>query len=332
MTVSKNTLRGMAQEATPETDPINATDAKYWFWGIRTFDIKEAALLPTKRFTFIPIYKANDRMPSEIVKIKSELINGVAFLPVNLIADYLIMGSSSTPANDHTITHISTGSLPTFTDRAESSGGTQERFMSAVGCKAYSLNTHLEIHNASGTLVNSLAYNGITSKQATYNDTHDGAKYPTVEGTMGGTEVERRFRWGDSASQSLLWNATEYKNHALLIDNTIINTHFVKHVANQVETEFIDEGVYQVMFSLLLNRGEDDTIYDDYLAGTQRTLTFKIYSGPTNYKQQVFTNASILQCTGPEDKENPVWNIKGIAQKVVITGRDGISKTEYYGE
>ena len=127
MTVSKDSLRGQAIEATPETDPIDATDAKYWYWGIRTFDLKEAARLPTKKYTWIPIYKANDRMPSEIVKISSSMVSGVSFLPVNCIPEYLIMGASSTPASTHTITHISTGSLPTFTDREESSGGTTDR-------------------------------------------------------------------------------------------------------------------------------------------------------------------------------------------------------------
>lgn len=333
MTVSKDSLRGMAQEATPETDPIDATDAKYWKWGVRTFDIKEAAKLPTKKYTWWPIYKANDRMASEIVKIKTELISGISFLPVNNIPEYLIMGASSTPASIHTITHISSGSLPTFTDRAESSGGSQNRFMSAVGGKAYSLNTHLEVHNASGVLAQSLAYNGITSQQAVYNDTHDGTKYPTDTGAMNGTETKTRHRWGDNYSnQKLLWNATEYKNHVLQFDSVLLNTQIVKHVANQVETEFIDEGVYQVMFSMLLWRGEDDTIYDDYLAGTQRSLTFKIYAGSTNYKEHVFTDASIVECTGPEDEKSPIWDIKGIAKKVVMTGVDGISKTEYYGE
>lgn len=334
MTVSKETLRGFALEAAAETDPINANNAKYWYYGIRTYDLKEAANIPTNTFTWFPIYKANDRMPTEIVKLKTDLLAGVSFLPVNGIPEYMIMGDSSTAGTVHTITHISTGSLPTFTDRAESGTGTAERFMSGKGCKAYNLNTHLEVYKASGVLTQSIAHNGITSSQATLNAVHNGAVYPTDDGTMTGTETKTRFRWGDSASQVLTWNATAYKNHVLMYDDNILNNQFPIHIANQAETEFIDEGTYQVMFSMLLWRGEDDTIYDDFLAGTQRTLTFKIYGGATNYKQHVFTKASISECIGPEDKEKAVWSIKGIAQKVVATVEDGLPATgqEYYGE
>ena len=334
MTVSKESLRGFALEATPETDPINAVDAKYWLYGFRTLDIKEAANLPTQKYIFIPIYKANDRMPSEIIKIKSELVAGVSFLPVNCIPEYKIMGASSTPASTHTITHISSGSLPTFTDRAESSGGSVDTIISAVGSKVFTLNTHLEIFQNTGTLTQGIAYNAIkNANPPSLNQVHNGAIYPTDDGLMTGAQTKTRYRWGDDpTNQKLLWNATEYKTHALMFDSTIVNTQIAKHIANQIEPEFIDEGVYQVMFSMLIWRGEDDTIYDDYLAGTKRDLTFKIYAGATNWKQHAFTNAAILECTGPEDIQNPIWSIKGIAQKVVMTGIDGISKTEYYGE
>lgn len=339
MTVSKETLRGFAFESTAENDPITSPDTdpndKYWKYGVRIFDLKQAANLPNKTWVYFPIYKANDRMPTEIVKLRSDMINGFSYLPVNGIPEYMVMGKSTTGGTEHVIEHIKTGSLPTFTDRAESGiGGSQQRFMSAIGCKAYLCTTHLEVYKASGVLNQHIAYNGITSQQAALNAVHDSTKYPTHDGAMTGTETKTRFRWGDSASQVLTWNATAYKDHVLMYDDQILNNQFVKHIANQEETEFIDEGTYQVAFSMLLWRGEDDTIYDDYLSGTKRTLTFKIYAGATNYKQHVFTNAAILECVGPEDKEKAVWSVKGIAQKVVATVEDGLPATgqEYYGE
>ena len=209
MTVSKESLRGFALEATPETDPINAVDAKYWLYGFRTLDIKEAANLPTQKYIFIPIYKANDRMPSEIIKIKSELVAGVSFLPVNCIPEYKIMGASSTPASTHTITHISSGSLPTFTDRAESSGGSVDTIMSAVGSKVFTLNTHLEIFQNTGTLTQGIAYNAIkNANPPSLNQVHNGAIYPTDDGLMTGAQTKTRYRWGD--------DPTNQKNHLSL--------------------------------------------------------------------------------------------------------------------
>ncbi len=335
MVVSADSARGFVI-TNDETDPVALATSKWWEWGFRTTELKQTAKLPIKKYEFNSVYKGDDRMPSELLPLRTSLASGLGFVPTNLIPEYLILGSSASAGAPevHTITNIKSGSLPTFCDRGESSGGGGTKVMSAIGSKTFSLNTHLEVHNATGVLVQSIGYNSIDNiNPPSLATKHNGAVLPTDDGLMNGTEQKNRYRWGDNiANRILTWDSTAYKSHALLFDATIVNVQFPKGIANQLENEFLDEGVYQVMWSMLLWRGEDDTIYDDFLAGNQKTLTFKIFSGATNYKQYVFDTASIEECVGPEDEENPVWDVKGIAKNVTVTGIDGIDKTEFFGE
>jgi hypothetical protein len=335
MVVDTTQQIGFGIEAVAETDPIDAVDAAYWRFGIRTKRMNDYH--PVETHDWHSVYKANARMPSELVLSGSNLSKGISFLPVNCIPEYLILGSSTTAASVHTITGLASGSQPTFTVRSESTGGTVDKIFSAVGCKATMLSGMIEFREGYGFLTNVLQYTGIKNATPTLNEKHTtGVKFPTTDGAMTGTEVSAKFVY--DTNFTLTWDVggdnVNYANEILAMNWSITNSQNVEGVDGQVETEFIDEGVYVLNVGLLLWRGADKSIYDDFISQNKFDLTMKIYAGSTNYKQYAWTDIGLGVCESPYNmgKDKPTWQAQGTATGVTVTGKDGLPAATYYGE
>lgn len=330
-------ITGSGTIANP-TDPINAADAKYWKHGVLTHAMQNSH--PVAFHDWQSIYKQNLRNPADTELQKTFIQKGLVFLPVNLIPYYLIFGSSSTDGGGiHTINNINTGELPVFTVRSESSGGTVDKIFSAVGCKAASVSgmivptttvplsmtmTYLAIKAA--TAGNGLGHNGV----------HNGAVYPTADGLMNGTQTSGRFR--KDSNFAFRWDSggtpVVYDNEVANISWLITSGLQPGYVENQSELEFIDEGNYQILVSFELFRGADKGIYDDFLAKTQHSAYVNINAGATNYQKLTWSKISLTRCDAPHVQGNASkkWFCQGLAEDLTITGIDGISKTEFYGE
>jgi hypothetical protein len=336
MVMDQNRKNGWALEATPETDPINAIDAKYWKWGVRTKQFKD--LNPIETHNWEEIYYANKRNPSDMHLVSSSLSNAVAYFPVNLVPYYLIMGSCSTAAGVHTIDNINTGSLPTFTARTESTGGTVDKIFSAVGCKVQSLSGHIDFSKGTPLMSHTLSYNAIQNDSTpSYNDVHNGTKFPTDDGLMTGTETKGLFKY--DTNFAFHWDSggdnVDYSGELSFFNFLIINYHNIVGVENQTETEYIHEGNYSLGVSFALKRGADKSLYDDFLAKTQHNMYLTIYAGATNYRTLTWSNVAIGQCAAPDDLEKDasriIWDAQGKAEDLTITGKDGVH-TDFTGE
>ena len=85
---------GWAYEAAAETDPINAVDALYWKFGVRTHNFND--FHPSEFHEWSPIYTGQYRRPADSQLARSTSSGGFAFYPTNGVPLYLIMGSSGT--------------------------------------------------------------------------------------------------------------------------------------------------------------------------------------------------------------------------------------------
>ena len=329
---------GFGIEATPETDPIDAEGALYWQFGIRPYTFND--LHPIETHDWLPIYQGGSRMPNDFQLIEEPLSLGIAFYPTTTVADYLMLGACITDNSDiHTITNIDSGALPTFTVRSEMSGGTAARYVSAVGCKANLLSGHLICHEGWGYFSNTLGYTGIKTQTASRNGSTTGPYYQTSDGVMtAANQLKNRYHRNDGTFV-FTWDAVDYKADLAIFNYQVVSGLNAFAVSGQSETEYIDEGMYNVMLSGSLWRGSDHQIYDDFLANTKtHDIVFKIYAGSTNYATRTFSNIALTHCEAPyaEGTKEKWWNFRGLAKDYGVVSLDGITDgvgdAVFYGE
>lgn len=341
MVRTQNQKTGFAIEnpATPETDPINANDAKYWHWGLDTYEFGNKHI--QAEHTWQPIYRANSRTPAELSLINKAVNDQtIAFYPVNLLPFYLLYGDCSTAGSVHTITPITSGSLPTFTSRSEDYGGTASQYWTAVGCKAKAYSVMFDLTQGYNQMSGSLVYDGIkilNGAACSLNATHNGRKYPTADGLMSGTESKLPFKYDSNMAFS--WDAAgtpvDYSASLLNFTATIASAKRILTIDNQAETEYINDGNYSITFGFQLIRGDASDIHDDFLTGNQFDFTFKIYASATRYIQLAFDDVGVASCRENYAKlrqgsgEIPTYDVMGIAEDVAITGRDDVAASMF---
>jgi hypothetical protein len=330
---------GYAIEDTAETDPITpATTGLYWKFGIFARGMKNVH--PIADHNWENRYTAQTRNPSDAVLIDTLVSKAVAYYPVNTVAHYLALGSCVTTDTVHAINNLNTTALPTITVRSEGTGGTDERFISATGCKVHALTGMVETMTGYPFLTETLGYHAIKQVTPTLNSAHGGAKYPTDTGAMNGTETKTRFRYDQNAS--FHWDSnsdgegdTDYTTNLLHFDYRLINLMKIVYIENQTEPEFLDEGKYRIEFNINLERGASDNIYKDYKAKAKtHDMYLHIHAGATNYETLSFVNCAIFRCKAPYQEGNtlPVWSIQGTSEDFAVASKDGIAKTVFYGE
>lgn len=334
---------GFGYEDTPGTDPIDNASDKYWEFGIRTQEFKDDFPLETKEWNLI--YKADSRQASEQELVRKQIPGlGVGFLSVNGLMEYLVLNSSSTVGSVHTLTPAATGELQTFTVRAESTGGTVDKFMSAVNCKAFQFLGNLEFIQGFGFMANTLIYNGQRQTTPTHNAEHDGLQFPTENGAMGGTQVNTEFQ--KDTNFTFRWDVdgddVSYDAELFQMNFMIQNAQRFSYLQNQPYPQRIREGLYRYGLNFSILRGPDQgegvsSIYDDFLAqvddSTLHKMIMKIYAGATNYKQYTWDKVSI-NIKGPIELglEKKLWIVQGVPTTISIDVVDGLDKTAWYGE
>ena len=331
---------------TIETDPISSASVdpndRYWKFGINAN--KFTFSHPIEQHNWVPTYKGNHRYADSLTLIQSYVSEVIAFYPVNLIPFYQVLGNHSESAGVHTITVKDTGALETLTIRSESTGGTDAKYISAVGNKIRSLGLSFDLYQQFSSVSMTLTYEGINNVTPTLNSAHNGTKYPTTDATMSGTEVKERFKY--DTNFAFHWDSSgsneDFSSELRNFNCQIINNMNIEGVENQYDREYIDEGTYSILFGFQLFRGDTSEIYTDFLAATQHDFYITIYAGSTNYMTLTFDDVGLNMCqanyakfTG-ENREEPVWNVMGIAENITVTGKDGLTaaacQTEYYGE
>lgn len=326
---------GIGLETIEGTDPINAADAKYWGIGIHTRDMKFNH--PIEEHVWSPIYHGDSLMPKEQEHV-SILFNAkvLSFLPVNLWPFYLVLGKATSPATPVIIEDMIPGSnLPSFTKRTESTGGTYDKIFSVPGCKIHRLDGIFTRFRAVPTLSMTAIYSGIQNVTPSYNDIHNGPVFPTSEGTLGGTQIAYQ-RFKKDANTVMTWDYGGDNDNILAPTTTlkfaIINNSWNEMIQGQKYSTGIKEGLYRVELGLQIYRGNQRSVYDDFLALTQHDFRFTIYAGSTNYMTLDFEKVALATATanvkvGPDKW---LWDFFGTCDDFTATGVDQINQAEYY--
>lgn len=333
---------GWALESTAESDPINAVNALYWKFGARTHDMRD--FHPSEFHTWQPIYTGQYRRPSDAVHVRNMNYGGFAYYPTNGVFPYLCMGDSATAAGVHTITNINSGTLPTITIRSETTGGTTDKFFSTVGTKVQSVNGYINRLSDFQVLSETITYQGINTlmnNNCSLNEVHTtGTKFPTSDYTMTGTERSGRYKSSDghaSYPTVCTWDGDSVINDLAILNYQIVNNLQVKHIENQTDPEYIDEGNIQFLINFSFWRGNTTTdgIMIDYMNGDQKNFIFTIYNDLTNgyYRTYTWTNVSLLECRPiyAMDEEPKLYQAHGFAENLSIACKDGVSDT-FYGD
>lgn len=327
---------GFAYEATPGTDPINANNAKYWLWGIETK--QNLNLHPLETHVWNTIYGGDKLMPREQELLWTQVgpLN-FAFVNINMIPFYLLLGKATSPATPVIIEAMAPGSsLQTFTFRTESTGGTVDKIYSAVGCKVVRVDGFYTMFRAVPTLALSIVYSGIENVTASYNDIHNGPVFPTDDGTLAGDDTVANQKYKRDSNFECSWDVggsnDDYKDEVLTFQFSVINSAFYDLIHGRTKPVSVLEGQYIVEYGIQVLRGAKANIHTDFLAKTQHDARFKIYAGPTNYIQLDFEKVAL----GRENSnikigaEQWISDYHGTCDGFICTGVDSINQAEYY--
>ena len=326
---------GWAHEATPETDAINDGSALYWAFGVKTTEIKGSH--PKHIVDYRPVYK-NQLYPSDSERVATHGTGAWAYFPVNGVPLYLLFGGSTSVDGVHTLGGTSNiighgGVQPIITVRSESTGATDDKFISAKGARIQSVENTISFISDWPYLTEAITYNAIKTEAADHASSY-APKYPTDNYLMNGTQRTGRYEWGrDATNQVFTWNSNDFRTSLVGMTITNVIHHKLGRIHNQTELEYIDPGKFQFLFTITFFRGNVKEIWDDYIAGTQRTMVFKIYNDATNgyYRQYTWTNATLITCDAPyEDApSNNTWTVSGYSEQLEVVVKDGCSDSFY---
>jgi hypothetical protein len=329
---------GFALEATPETDPINATNALYWKFGVRTTNFK-GDTHPLKTQHWSPVYKVDTKVPSDMELVKNTISGKIGFYPTNGIPLYMVLGESSSVGDNtaHTITDLAGGGTQqTYTIRSESyTSAANFKGFSALGCKFNSVSGFIDFLSPFKYLSEVMTWNGIKGDiTPVLNEIHTtGTKYPTNDYTMTGTERTGRYKY--DTNTSLTWNNNDIISDITMFKYDFMMDHEIRHINNQADTEYIDEGDLALLFDIGILRGETnpDSVLTDYDAGTQRNLVFTIYNGSATNRAMTLTNATIMDMKGPLAVlgEKKIYTCHGMAEDISTVVTDNVAD-DFYGD
>ncbi len=339
MVHDKNQHIGWAKEAVEETSPITTGTSKYWLLGKMTNDL-ESFNHPMEIHNWLPIYKATQKNPDELELQDTSLGSGFAFYPVNLISFYQVMGKCVTTTGVHEITNIDAGNVETFTTRSESLtvGAVNDKIFEGVGNKATMLSGYFDLTMGYRKMSQILQMDGIKTQTPSYNQKHtNGPRYPTDDGTnkLGGSsktfgrDLNSEFQWDSSADD------IDYLADLLNFTYKITNYRNISGASNQPEPENIEAGNFEYAFTATIKRGNDRSIRDDFDAKTLHDMYLTLYAGSTNYVKLSFADVGLIQCSAVAPHQAAkyrTWDVKGIAQNLVVTGVDDCSPSEFFGE
>jgi uncharacterized protein (UPF0335 family) len=342
MVQDRNQRMGFQFDAgSPYTDPINSGTAKYWKFGRLSKKLGDLSH-PIELHNWEPIYKSNARTPSELELPDVSLRHGLAFFPTNLVPLYMMLGKHTDPAGDdeHEITPITDGQLPSFTTRSESTDGSgADKIISAIGCKANQLTGYLDFIQGFTRMSQTLQYTALTSlpnddTNPSHNLKHTtGTKYPTQDGTMTGTQVTTPFR--KDTNFAFHWDSSDSDDDLtsqLLQFNYIIEkVEDLEDAENQREIDFIADGNFIIGFSGTVIRDNAKVLKDDYDARTQHDAYLLVYAGSTNFMKLTWDDVGLVRCgMGYPFRGHKTYAIQGIAEGITVRGTDGVDQTEFY--
>lgn len=312
-------------ETTEGQDPISTTAYKF---GRRSQSFGD---LPNAKFNLKSTYRGS-RDP--IIQIADKVAtSSIAFNPVCGIPWYLLFGSSSTTTGVHTISGIDYGALPTITQRYQTENNTENIRKSMVGSKVRNLN--FTVQNI-GERLRMPAVMGIGSQGIDIVDpTATGDITPTFPGSNSDPYyIDNNFELTWDYGVDNVDYAGDIMEFKYICDTT---NRFLPIVGNLTPLTVAEGSRVHILIMDIL-RGNDTSIFDDYLAQTRsstgKDLRFKIHQSSTNYLQLDFSNVFIenIPLNDPTKDEHTKYTITAFAENCTPKIKDGLDETVFYGE
>ena len=302
------------RESTFGQNTINANTQTY-LCGI----IEKEQVLPSPVMEYTPFYSHNSRDFSEVSKGKASFNGQIIYILQDGVWFYYALGDESFTDkgdyNEHVLSGIDSGDLPSFTlhyEASDRSGNTLAKDF--FGCKISKL-------TMTGILGLPLACQ--VDIQAI--DMQDGNEITSNYPKLPDTSHENLFHFRRA---TFTWNSTQYSitMFTLSIDNTITPL-WVHRSSNQELPKYLLEGNRVIGFSYSLYL-KDSTILDEILTATARTLEIKFERDTHDFINIKLTNSYVKSAPLKIPTVNTAneYLVIGLAKDCEITVEDKVDE------
>jgi len=305
-------LLSFLKESTYGQNTINADTQTYKFGHIT-----EKCSLPHPISSYNTYYSDGKRDVQTVVHNKVSFDGELIFIPNNMIWAYYALGQDSFTDNgtynEHVITGIDSGDLPSFTTHFEYNGNYAKDF---YGCKvdkfALIINENLPL---------------ICNLKIKSNNMQTGNILTTNPTFIGSDNI---YKFQDSLT--FQWNSATYhvRHLSVFVDNQL-NPIYVYRDSDEELPKYLleDNRVVGFEFSLYY---DDDTFIDEVLTATARSLSFKIQRGTHDFILIELENSYVksVPITIPNLGELHETFVFGLSKSLKITVEDQIGDYSGY--
>lgn len=330
---------GWAYEATYGTSPITSGAVPYYEFGKK---FRLGGNFPNKTYEVKSEYRGTRDPRGSIYGVKA---NAAISSPVhNGLPFYWGYGSSSTVTGVHTIDGIDSGQLPSLTIRAQSENSgdatATHRFrkeMLGSKLRSFSFEGSDLNKNEIAPFYYGLGFQGQDVQPAVH-DADYAPVFPDSQNDIYAKNSSFVAAWdvlGDNVSI-----ANDLVDFRYIMDST---NRFAP-LYNQLLVDGIYEGTRAHILQMVLLRGGDTAIYDDYMAQTRtstgKQFNMRVYAlAGTNYIDLTLNNVLILDVVENMPYLEPdTYQVSALAfqsdslDPAVPAIKDGLTAATFYGE
>ena len=173
-----------------------------------------------------------------------------------------------------------------------------------------------------------LGFLGTVSQTAAH-DAHYAPVFPTDDGAMDGTELDKMYL--KDSRTSMIWDyggtPIEYIDALLTFTYQGQNAVQPHTIQNQAELKYIFEGHRAHEVSFEIRMGKSSRIFTDHKAGALHNIRYKVYNTATNYLQLDIAGIGLNKPVPMYDldRDKRVYNVTGKAKTLTVTSLDGIT-------
>jgi len=321
---------GWAEEVTEGTDPVAESYSYYYHFGQLP---RTPGDFPNLSQDVHPTYRGDSRDPAHLEIFNSRVESQIAFVPINGVPFWMMLGADAYNAG-HVMTGIDIGELPTYTIRWKTDNGTTAVRKAAKGVKFQQLSLQLQNNNTATPMTMAMSYQGIDFGDVTYDGdvsrTYPGnGTTPYMWDTTYGV-----FEWDSDAGTNGSGDNVDYAADLVSLHYTLLNQNQFFGKVGQDLPEYLFSGQRMHTLEFTLRRGNDTSIYDDYLTqGTNNTfhdLRFKIANSAdgSDYMQIVFNQVGIvnvdMNMANVHEGQEPTYRVTAVCQDIEVKVVDAL--------
>lgn len=317
------------EESTRGTSDITGEGDNTYLFGIEE---RPVGNFPEIEITPHVTYYGDKREPGDFHVASYKSFANLMFCPTNALWWYYFLGGSITTSGTdvHTITPITSGELPTFTARKESSNATTQIRNNFSYGKLHTLSFGIDLRSP-------IQY-GVHSMIMDWQKIIEGvAGYSITPSVPAGSSNECYRKASDMV---FTWDYggdnIDYKSVLLDFSYNGVNGTLAQLVGSQNYPKWLLEGNYVHGLNWTMHRGKDESLYDDFIAQLSndvfKDLRFKIFQ-PDGVKYLQLDLGDVMILKTPQNKgfdkkqEDTVYMVNAWAKSLSVEAKDGITIT-----